>query len=305
MPPELASGTALTIEPDFFVLGAQKAGTTTLHAWLAARMDVALPRLKETHYLCDEERWALGETWYARSFAHTAATRHCGEVDPEYLYSPDALRRLHARWPSARLVVLLRSPLERARSHHAMTRARGLEPLAFEAALDAEAQRTASGDPEALRHHAYFARSCYAACLDALECHAPGHPVHLVRTDELFGERGETTWRALQAFLGLAARPLPDRAGPRNARWTARSGWLNRHLRGRTGLRRALGRLIPSQDWRLRLGTWIDRWNQRPLATRPAAPALSGTWRARFDAEVEALERRTGWDASAWRTEAP
>jgi hypothetical protein len=303
VPPEAIAGSAL--ELDFFVLGAQKAGTTTLHAWLATRPELALPRLKETHYLCDEERWALGEDWYARSFAPATDGARRAEVDPEYLTSPLALDRLHRRWPRARLVVLLRSPLERSRSHHEMSRARGLEPLEFEAALDAEAERTASGAPEALRHHAYFARSRYATWLDAIAEHAPGHPLHLVRSDELFGSRGEDTWHALLRFLQLEPGPIPERVGMRNGRWAARSGWLNRHLRQRTGLRRLLGRLVPSREWRLRLGTLVDRWNQRPLRARANAPVLRAEWRERFDAEVAALEARTGWDLANWRSEAP
>jgi len=291
-----------SIELDFFVLGAQKAGTTTLHAWLAARPELALPRIKETHYLCDPERQELGEAWYAASFARTRATRLCGEVDPEYLHSPEALQRLHARWPGARLVLLLRAPLERSRSHWAMSRARGLEPLDFQQALEAEEERLARGGAQAERDHGYLTRSRYAACLERLERLAPGHPLHVVRTDELFGARRDEAWGALCSFLGIAPAPPPADA-ERNARWSPRSGWLNRHLRARTGLRRVLGRLVPSRELRLRLGLWLDRWNQRPLAEREALPELDSRWYSRFEAEVTALERRTGLDLSGWRSE--
>lgn len=286
----------------FAVVGAQKAGTTTLHAWLAAQDEVGLPDVKETHWFSHPERAALGAAWYAERFAAVRDRRLLGEVDPEYLPCPDALRRLRAHSPPARVAVVLRDPLARARSQHAMSVARGLEELPFEAALEAEAARLAAAEPgdETWLHRAYLHRSRYAEQLQRLDASFPRRQVHLVRFEDLFGERRRETFAELCTFLGLE-RPDLDvvDGGARNARWSSRSRLVAHVLREGSATRRALRALVPTRGLRVRLGRLVERWNRRP-APRTDEPPLSEAWRERFAHEARLLEARTGWDLSGW-----
>jgi hypothetical protein len=71
----MASGAAAAANPEpravlpaFLVIGAQKAGTTSLDAWLRIQRSIELPEPKETHYFSDDERYAKGLSWYQRRY---------------------------------------------------------------------------------------------------------------------------------------------------------------------------------------------------------------------------------------------
>jgi len=303
--PEAATTTAL---PSFFVLGAQKAGTTSLDAWLRLQPGLALPALKETHFFSDDERHAKGLAWYLGRFAARTPAALRGEVDPDYLgaaRAPERMARLYPE-PSSppRLVAVLREPLARAHSQWSMTRRRGLEPRPFAEALRASWRDDEPGDG----HHDYYARGRYARHLARYRAAFPGAPLLVLRFEELFApESRAETFRRLCAFLGVAgAVRLPAFEAVHNGAGRARSALLNRFLQRRGPVRRALGRLIPGQDLRLRLGVLLERANTRPgEGPEPLGEPLRGPLPAEVRAamldDVLALERDLGWNLAAWR----
>lgn len=213
--------------PQFLVIGAQKAGTTSLYAYLGAHPDVLPAARKEVHYF--DLNYAGGERWYRSMFPLRAnlATRSrlvsrpvvTGEASPYYLFHPLAPSRAAALVPDARLVVLLRDPVERAWSHYRHEVAAGREPLGFAAALDAEPERL-TGTVAALRAgsaahieiehriHSYAARGRYAEQLRAWLEHYPREQLLVLVAEELFTEP-EALWRRTVAFLGLPATHPP------------------------------------------------------------------------------------------------
>ena len=147
--------------PDFFVAGAPKAGTTALHAALAGHPDLYLSAVKEPKFfLTDGPPPAQGgpgdaktyreHVWrradYERLFAPAPAGARTGESTPFYLYSGAAQRRIRALIPHARLIVVLRDPVERAHSNWTHLWSAGLDPIGdFPAACAAEDRRVAAG----------------------------------------------------------------------------------------------------------------------------------------------------------------
>lgn len=110
MPSEAAPGGRF---PDFLGVGAQKAGTTWIHAQLAGHPGLFLPAQKEVHFWNREQ--ARGLDWYRSLFAAAPAGTKAGEITPAYGFLPDdTIRALHALNPGLRLFYSLRNPLERA-----------------------------------------------------------------------------------------------------------------------------------------------------------------------------------------------
>jgi hypothetical protein len=72
--------------PSFFVVGAQKAGTTTIHQWLSRQPDVCLPAIKETHFFSHRDRFEKGTAWYLAQFEGGGTDRIRGEIDPDYAF---------------------------------------------------------------------------------------------------------------------------------------------------------------------------------------------------------------------------
>ena len=110
--------------PDFLIIGAQKSGTT----WLADQLSLH-PRVymapDEIHYFDKAQNFARGQSWYASHFAKAGPTQLIAEKTPDYLWAngdgaeghlPDVHLKLYQTLPSARLIVVLRNPVERALS---------------------------------------------------------------------------------------------------------------------------------------------------------------------------------------------
>ena len=203
--------------PDFLILGAQKGGTTALYSYLRRHPSITGPSWKEVSYF--DRHYVRGEAWYRGNFPNKARTRGklVGEASPSYLFHPLAPERVRADIPNAKLVALLRNPVDRALSHYNHEVALGREPLSFEAALAAEEARLA-GEVERLvaepRYfsrewwsHTYQARGRYAEQLERWLAVFPREQLLIVPSDDLAAEPVETHARVLD-FLGAAPQRL-------------------------------------------------------------------------------------------------
>ena len=192
--------------PDFVVIGTQKGGTTSLHDYLASHPRTAPSDIKEVHYF--DRDVPLPIEWYRGHFPLRPDGRRVFETTPRYLFHPQAAERMHEALPDAKLIALLRDPVERALSHYRMT-ARGVrEPLGMLEAFEAEEERTAAPRDAARADedrdwYAYKARGRYAEQLARFYERYDRDQVLVVRSEDLF-EDPAGTCRTILDFLGLA-----------------------------------------------------------------------------------------------------
>ncbi len=115
-----------TRKPDFFIIGAPKAGTTSLYTYLVAHPQIFMSRVKEPMFFCSDfpalrEKASLIDdtTKYLKLFAR-ATDRHrvCGEASSLYLFSKVAIPELLEFNPNARIIVMLRNPVDLVHSFH-------------------------------------------------------------------------------------------------------------------------------------------------------------------------------------------
>lgn len=127
-------------DPDFIVVGAQKAGSTSLFAYLAAHPSVDQPLVKEINYF---DLWAgRGHWWYRRHFPVLRDDgRISGEASPMYMVHPYAMQRIADDLPAVKIVTILREPVSRLLSHYRHSVRLGHESLSLDEALRAEEQR--------------------------------------------------------------------------------------------------------------------------------------------------------------------
>jgi sulfotransferase family protein len=201
--------------PDFLIAGVAKAGTTALYAALAGHPDLFLPRVKEPKFfLTDGPPPATGgpgdvqtyqaHVWrraeYEALFDPAPPGTLRGEATPFYLYERAAHRRIRALVPDARLIVMLRDPVDRAHSNWAHLWSAGLEPEAdFRAACAAEPGRRAAGWA-AFWH--YLEQGRYGGQLAALFEVFPREQVLLMRYRDL-RERPVEALDRVCGFLGV------------------------------------------------------------------------------------------------------
>ncbi len=186
-----------------------------------------------------------------------------GEGSPYYLFHPAGPARVAAAVPAARLIAMLRDPVERAYSHYQQEYARGFEDAdTFERALELEPGRLAGerermlADPayasRAMQHHAYVARGEYVDQLTAWRERFPAERTLVISYERFFADP-ETGYAEVLRFLGL-----PDAASP--PRFKAYNAVPPRAWRRRRG--RGCGHTSPSPTggWR---STWAPRWGGR------------------------------------------
>ena len=146
--------------PHFLIIGAARAGTTALYSYLSQHPQVFLTPSKETNFFAYEGQdlrvVGPGAEFinnsitrlpdYQAQFDGAPETTVLGEVCPLYLYEPQAPERIHWHVPNAKLIAILRNPIEQAFSHYLYARRFAIEPLAdFTEALALEDKRLGDG----------------------------------------------------------------------------------------------------------------------------------------------------------------
>ena len=204
--------------PDFLILGCQKGGTTSLYDLVVQHPRIHAASQKELHFFSLHYR--RGWSWYAAQFPKRRRRQLwwrglSGEATPYYLFHPLAAQRIAQHCPKAKLIVLLRDPVERALSQYFHSVRLGLETLPLEAALEAEPARLAGAEASLSRgeahrshqEHSYVSRSRYGQQLDRYAQLFPAHQLLVLRSERFFADPvgcTETVWR----FLGVQPQPL-------------------------------------------------------------------------------------------------
>jgi len=102
--------------PNFVVVGAPKAGTTSLYNYLKGHPDIFLPHRKELLFF--DSSFHKGLPWYEKYFKHYRGEKAVGDISPTYMGNPFVPKRMRRTIPEARMIFILRDPVERAWSHY-------------------------------------------------------------------------------------------------------------------------------------------------------------------------------------------
>jgi hypothetical protein len=211
----------LRVEPSFLMVGAQRAGTTSLFRALMAHPNILRPVMhKGVNYfdVNPDKSW----NWYLGHFPLQASAKRKAaagqdsaavfEASGYYMFHPHAARRIAEALPSIKIVAMLRDPVERAYSAYKHEFARGFETETFERALELEERRIAPElkrmleDPtyqsRTYRHQAYRLRGQYAEQLAAFSDLLGPERVHVVESERFFTDP-EDEFSGLLRFLRL------------------------------------------------------------------------------------------------------
>lgn len=181
--------------PDLFIIGAAKAGTTSLARWLDDHPDVAVAPAKEVNFFSYDGVWERGLDWYAAQFPVVDVPRLC-DASPSYLPAREAPARLRQHVPQARLIALLRDPVDRVYAHYWWLRNWDAEHRPFLEVVRAE---LADG-PTPL---GCVDSSRYVDHLERYDARFPREQLLILGFDELSREP-EASFRAVCAFAGIA-----------------------------------------------------------------------------------------------------
>ena len=258
--------------PNFLIIGAAKAGTTSLYHYLDQHPDVFMSPIKETNYFAfrpngdpygREIRFPVRTAdEYRRLFRSVTSEQAIGEASPLYLEYPETASKIHDCLPNIRLIVILREPADRALSAYSMRRRKGWEK--------GQAEDVITPDSHYVQNSLYYAR------LRSYFEFFPAEHIHLL----LFDDLQLKTLVAVQnifGFIGVNSQFEPNFQRRHNAGGEPRSEWLNQLLYSpflRTWLHPVVPRTIRAylrKIWRHNLVTPPDRTRSRLARPRPAA----------------------------------
>ena len=182
---------------DFMMIGAQKAGTTSLAAQLAAHPQICFCREKEPGYFHKTDDWTAGLDQYHSLYSPTPG-QLCGEASTYYTFFPEFCethKRLYDYNPALKLIYVVRQPVERIISHYTHNRVREIDTRPPEEAVFAEP--------------AYLNRSRYGVQIRPyLELFGPENVLLLV-FEEYTADQIATLYRVAE-FLGIEAAPFAE-----------------------------------------------------------------------------------------------
>lgn len=200
--------------PDFVILGAQKAGTSTLYDFLTRQPGVRGALRKEVGYF--DARAPRSLTWYRAFFPPRWSLRNgflTGEASPNYLFHPGVPERVAAALPAAKFIVILRNPIDRSFSHyrHALRYRTIAADTSFEEALNLEKNVMATVDTSneldwrsPFMRYSFVSRSFYLPQLERWFRCIERERVLVVRFEDMLVDGVGVLQRVLQ-FLGLGA----------------------------------------------------------------------------------------------------
>lgn len=305
------------IQPNFFIVGAPKCGTTAFAEYLRRHPAVYLTNPKEPRYFArhlsvPSQRlpdyvtdWEAYMSLYedADPSVHTAI----GEASTTYLRSERALNEIRSTFPEARILVFVRNPVELAFSWHGQKVIEGQEALAdFEEAWRAQERRRLSEPGKHVRQVDsldYLKVSSVGRQLEVLLGIFPQSQIKIVFQEDLSGEDRDRSpelevleFLGLQPVEGLDLRRVRDSVDVRFPRlWRA----LNNRPESTDWIVDAMKRLLGSRLTRLAAGVRGGLVKQRGQLDSKMRKELVGV----FADEISRVERMTGRDLSHWREE--
>lgn len=258
--------------PNFLIIGAMKAGTTSLYHYLRAHPQVFMSSVKELDFFAHEPNDGRSLDWYRRQFApadpDSAAIGEASTIYTKYPRFPGVPERIAAQVPEVKLIYVVRHPIERIRSHFQHQVAVGAERAPFEQAV--------------FDNPIYLHYSRYAMQIDQYLLHFPRDHMLVITSEDLRHKRLATV-RQVYEFLGVE----PDYTPPNLDREFYRTGervtyppvvWL---------VRRALKRHLPASK---RAKELVDapfaRWLRR---VRPGKEGATASGAQSIPEEVRAL----------------
>lgn len=262
-------------EPNFFVIGAAKCGTTTLYDFLEQHPDVYMSPIKEPHFFCSDIRienfsdeykkyvysrginiqeyvagnmskkyweWYVDEFGtYLKLFKNATNQKALGEISNGYLFSKVSAKEIKEKYPQAKIVMILRNPISRAYSHYLANVRDGRTTLPFREEIENDLNKQIKGW---CISHNYIEMGMYYSQVKRFLDAFPTNQVLIFLNDEL-KSNANNVGRKLFDFIGVDINAPINYSNKQNEakmpKWTGLIKFITQ-----TGLKRKLFRALPN-----------------------------------------------------------
>lgn len=295
--------------PEFFIAGGPKCGTTALWEYLRHHPSVYLPYIKEPHYYAKDLgafRTLKDRNAYISLFKDASADQLCGEASVFYLHSGEALQNISREHPEARIIMMVRNPVEVVHSLHAQLLYTTNEDVKdFDKAWGLQEARAKGKEiPETCTSPAvlqYLEVASFGKQYQKLNSLFPESQIKLIRFID-FKSNTASVYRDVLQFLGLKDDGRSD-FGVVNKHKTPKSEKVARFInRPPEPLKKAV---LTVKDWlgieRLGILEKAEKLNRKPSQRKGLHQERKKELYSEFSEDIKLLEECTGLDFSHWK----
>ncbi len=291
---------------NFLCVGAQKAGTTTLHDILKQHPDIYLPDIKETKFFADHEKFNRGLEYYKNEFySDSRGKKVIGEIDPEYMYFDYVPERIYKTLgKDVKLIFMLRNPASRAFSHYLMSLRRGYETLSFEDAIKNESERIKVDDTNKKwlskrNNFSYIDRGYYAKQIERYLKFFPKENMHFILFEDEFLKHKEETLNDIYKFLGIKSGVDLELNLKSNPATEPKFIWLRDVFRKESTIKNLIKVFIPKQ-MREHIRNYFEKINSKPVTQKLDKELKKEILHKYYLEEIKTLELIINKDLSEW-----
>jgi hypothetical protein len=299
----------VTLEgPEFFIVGAPKCGTTAMADYLGQHPEIGMCPRKETHVFASDlsERLAMrrGQKPMSRErflelFADLQGDRLRGEASVWHLYSTAAAAEIAAFEPRAKIIVMLRSPVEMLPSLHSQFVFVGIEPVEdFEQAIRLDPERERSGAPPGFPPRSYRSAVRYGEQVRRYLEVFGRERLHVIVYDD-FRDDTLGAYRETCRFLGVDPGFVPN-IEVVNPNTRVRSRVMRRFIRRPPEWLRPAVHRVTSERMRRGVGRAMIRWNTSVGQRSPLAEDVRMELAEEAAREARELDELLGLDVGSW-----
>lgn len=293
-------------KPGFFIVGAPKCGTTSLFEYLLKHPDVYMPLHKEINYFGSDLVYRyhdINEDDYLSLFEQCKNEKAVGEASVWYLYSKKAAEEIKAFNPEAKIIIMIRKPVDMIYSLYHQVCCVGEEPIRdFRQALDAEQQRLKGRNIPfyASAEHPFFYRDAarYSGQIERYYRVFDQSNIHIIIYDD-FQRDTPGEYKKILQFLGVDEAFQPE-FKRYNTNKRARSRWIARFGPNPPRVLVKFISFFSSLKARQKIRDIIMKCNTVNEQRLPIDPDIKRTLTLEFKDEVEILSKLLKMDLSSW-----
>lgn len=286
--------------PNLFVVGAQKAGTTSLYDILSDCPDFYLP-IKELQFFHRNDNYSKGIEWYREHFKNHTEERYIGDFTPDYLAFPKAIERMKKQiGEDVKLIVLLRHPLTRAYSQYNFFLMKGIAlGDNFEEALSMDQSKFSDPFKNWYQPNKLISRSIYSEQIDFLLKNFSREKIHIGIFEDLIQKRDNIEIERLESFLSVPLKSYfrREKQGSNPTKVSSSKVWSN--VKGRISPLASFIKSSIGEDYYLKLKErLLDKVEKKPeQLDEERKDKLTELY---FKDEIERIQSLLGREIKSW-----
>lgn len=297
-------------EPNFFIVGAPKCGTTAMYNYLSQHPDIFMPEVKEPHFFGSDiyaPYFIRDKEKYLSIFSKAKNEKRVGEASVWSLYSKHAASEIKACYPDASIIIMLRNPVDMIYSYHSQRLYNCTEDITdFEAALEAEGQRKQSlllpKFPYPIHGLFYREIAKYTDQVERFLKVFDHKQVKIIIFDD-FKANTNQSYKELLQFLEVDANFQPEIKVVNPNKLPRSTGFKKLLKQPPLPLQLIIRALLPSKTLRTKLRTEILKRNIKYVSRPPMNSQLRQRLQEEFFEDIERLSKLLNRDLTHWTTQ--